>query len=969
MNFSPQIYNEQIQNYPFLIIQKADFLLLSGYDEQQFVFSVSEHDYKLNSFFDVCPIEWQGIFRGAFKEVIRNTSIIKELYDNDGNKSLVRIENEENTFKIFRINPLLTESKTFNFHTLFDHLLETTNDAIAIISSDKKMIKKNIPLENLLERLIRKPISLNNRFEELLNKSKRVNTGINKALNGEKYQTEVTYLSESNDLVFIRTDYSPIHDYQNNVIACLVKSRDVTARNSIEDMFSVMLNSSNTGYVLVSDTGKIIKINKHLQDLLGYKEEEFINRDFVDFVHSTIKKEVQGEFSQLLRNKEWLVNKNNMFLDLKKKDNDSLLFELENKKVILSDHKSALFVTLKNITLKERNSHILHEMQRLIKACGWVYDRFSKKMLVTEEVAQVIGVSKEFVEKNPTFLLNNSDETSKEQAKEILLSAFRNKTNFNFELKINSKFKGEQWVRLNGKPIVRHQRIVGLYGALQDITEQKHSLNLLKRNESYIKEIQRVTKVGNWVFDVKNNRFYWSDHLISMLRLKDDKHRNLSLKAILNFVDTPYLFPMINAIKKLSLFHEPIDLDIKCNNNLNAASGIEFINIKGRAIYNRKGEVKRFVGAVTDITARKNEEELNKSKKIWLKSMLNAARDSFIAEYSGRIANYNRGLQKLLGYNHYFDLRGMVFINLFYEEDQDRVLKYRQQCRQGDISTPQKIEVKMVKRDNSLVDVELCANLTKIKGKLYTIFNAHDISKRKEYEMGLLHKNKELIETNKELDRFLYSTTHDLKGPITSLRGLVNLGYRESSDVVKDVYLPMMDKNVDRMLDLISDFGEYLRNNRKNIVPEEINLKEQLETIIHTHKFSAPLNYVVNINMDEQLKVVTDKYRFRSILTNLYTNAIKYYDREKDKHYLDITASLDDNESLILSFVDNGEGISKHEQTKVFDMFYRASEQSDGTGLGLFIVKEAINVLNGEIHLKSDPNSGTNFTVSLPKLK
>ncbi|OHX67526.1 PAS domain S-box protein [Flammeovirga pacifica] len=968
MNYPSKVHTDDEKKSPFLKIHKGSYTLLSGYNEKQFLFNVSELDYKVNSFFDVCPKEWQGIFRGAFRELHSSDEISKELYNLEGDKFTVLIKQNDKEYTIIFINPLSSESIDFDFEYLFQSILNDSKDALALIGLDKKIIRKNDSLDNLLQRLL--PILKNteDRLDSLVQKSKRVNSGINKALNGEKYQTEVTYFSTSSDLVFIKTVYQPIKNRNGEVVACLVRSRDVTARNSIEDMFSVLLNSSNTGYVLVSDEGKILKINKHLQQLLGYEEQEFINKDFGNFVHSTIKKHVLSEFSQLLTNKEWQVNKNNLFLDLKRKDNDSLLFELENKRVVLSNHKSALFVTVKNITLKERNSHILHEMQRLIKACGWVYDRFAKKMLVTEEVSQVVGVSKEFVEKNPSFLLSMCDEETRKRAQDILFNAFRKKENFDFELVIKSKFKDVQWVRLNGKPIVRHNRIVGLYGALQDITHQKKALNKLKRNEDYIKEIQRVTKVGNWVFEKKDNHFYWSEHLFSMLRLSDEKHRKPSLKQILSFVDENYFFPMINAIKKLSLFHQPIDLDVRCNNNLNAATGIEYVNIKGRSIYNDKGEVKRFVGAVTDITQRKIEEDKNKSKKIWLKSMLNAARDSFIAEYSGRIANYNRGLQKLLGYNHYFDLRGVVFINLFYEADQQRVLEYRQQCRQGDISAPQKIEVKMKRRDNSLVDVELCANLTKMKGKLFTIFNAHDISKRKEYEKGLLLKNKELIDTNKELDRFLYSTTHDLKGPITSLKGLVNLAYKEPDNILKDVYLPMMDKNIDRMLDLIQDFGEYLRNNRKNVVPELINIRSQIDTIISSHRFGIPINYQINLDIDDQLNVVTDKNRVRSILTNLFTNAIKYSDKEKSEHYLKISAKLNET-NILLSFEDNGEGISIKEQNKVFDMFYRASEQSDGTGLGLFIVKEAVHVLNGSIDLQSEQKIGTKVCVSLPRIK
>ncbi|NLR94645.1 PAS domain S-box protein [Flammeovirga agarivorans] len=966
--FKPSLLSniDKDNTIPFLQIQKKDFLLLNENKAAIFLFDITDEHLKYNSFFDLCPIEWKGVFLGSFNELEIGQKVKKELYDQEGNRSTIIIEDAIEGYFIYPDIFEKNQLSHFPQNAIIQLLIKDSRDAIALVSQENKFIDYNSAMVNLLERLVPNEIGLLNQYRALYNRSKRVKTGINSALNGETYTTEVAYYTKDDDSVYVKTIYQPIFNEANQVYACLVRCKDVTARNSVEDMFSLMLNSGNTGYILVDQYSKICKVNKHLADLLQYSQEELIGVSFLEYVHSSIREHVKKEFHQIVSSDLKTSINEKTFLDINRKDGESLLFELDVKRVILGNHSFGMFVTLKNITQKERNSHILREMQRLIKACGWVYDRFSKKMLVTEEVSQVVGVSKEFVEKNPSFLLSMCDNKSRKEAMVILRNAYKKQDDFDLELCIRLKYKGEQWVRLTGRPIIRHNKVVGLYGGLQDISQQKNALTQLKRHEAYMKEIQRVTKVGNWVYEVDEQRYYWSDYLFNMLGAAGTEKQIPSLRHQFKYIYNSYKFPLMEAVKQLSIHHQPIDLDVRCNNCMKEISGIEYLNIQARPIFNKKGKLLRFVGAVTDITDRKLEEESNKSKKIWLKSMINAARDSFIAEYSGRVANYNRGLQKLLGYNNFFDLRGSVIIDFFHKEDQRKVIVYRQQCRRGDISAPQKIEVRMKRRDGVYVNVELSANLAKIKGRLYTIFNAHDISKRKEYEEGLLEKNHELEVTNKELDRFLYSTTHDLKGPITSIKGLLNLANKETADTVKQTYLPMMDKNVDRILDLIKDFGEFLRNNRNKVEPKSVSLKDELKSIIATHQFSMLPQQKLNIEVKMNRGFNTDKNRIRSILTNLFTNSIKYFDVDKENHFLNIKI-YPEKKGIMIAFEDNGEGIGKNDQSKVFDMFYRASETGDGTGLGLFIVKEAVEVLKGTISLESIKGKGTVVKVYVPE--
>ena len=119
------------------------------------------------------------------------------------------------------------------------------------------------------------------------------------------------------------------------------------------------------------------------------------------------------------------------------------------------------------------------------------------------------------------------------------------------------------------------------------------------------------------------------------------------------------------------------------------------------------------------------------------------------------------------------------------------------------------------------------------------------------------------------------------------------------------------------------------------------------------------------INITDEAPFYSDPVRLGVIFNNLISNAIKYRDSGKDKSFIKITISITP-EQCSISFKDNGIGISEGLQEKIFDMFFRATERSDGAGLGLYIVKETIEKLDGSIAVESTFGEGTAFNIDIP---
>ncbi|MEQ8361924.1 MAG: HAMP domain-containing sensor histidine kinase [Fulvivirga sp.] len=227
-------------------------------------------------------------------------------------------------------------------------------------------------------------------------------------------------------------------------------------------------------------------------------------------------------------------------------------------------------------------------------------------------------------------------------------------------------------------------------------------------------------------------------------------------------------------------------------------------------------------------------------------------------------------------------------------------------------------------------------------------------------------QNEELMKANEELDRFVYSASHDLRSPLATLTGLINLTKIEKDQLEKSKYLDMMGERIKSMDGFISEIIDYSRNSRVEVKKEQVNPKALLESIADDLRYQVGKECIeMYWEIPDDLVVITDVSRVKIIFNNLISNAIKYHDPAKKKSWIKLKAELIAQEIQIM-VEDNGIGINKELKDNIFDMFYRAHEHSTGSGLGLYIVKETLAKLNGMITVESSEGEGSKFLVTLP---
>jgi len=228
----------------------------------------------------------------------------------------------------------------------------------------------------------------------------------------------------------------------------------------------------------------------------------------------------------------------------------------------------------------------------------------------------------------------------------------------------------------------------------------------------------------------------------------------------------------------------------------------------------------------------------------------------------------------------------------------------------------------------------------------------------------LLEEERSALEkTNRELDSFLYSTSHDLRAPVASLLGLINIAKHDIKEESGQQYVKMMEERVKKLDHIFSDILNYSRNIKTEIILKTFRLGEMVEDVITDVKFNQGADRI-RLDYDEQIHHIlrTDYYQLKVVLGNLISNAVKYHDAKKPDQYIAIRFQKVDRD-VHVSVEDNGIGIAPESQHKVFDMFYRATSEAEGSGLGLFIVQQALEKISARITLVSNLGKGSIFTV------
>ncbi len=231
---------------------------------------------------------------------------------------------------------------------------------------------------------------------------------------------------------------------------------------------------------------------------------------------------------------------------------------------------------------------------------------------------------------------------------------------------------------------------------------------------------------------------------------------------------------------------------------------------------------------------------------------------------------------------------------------------------------------------------------------------------------ALKEESVSLQKMNAELDNFVYHASHDLRAPLRAILGSLDLLRATNEAHEREKCVELIEGSINRLDTFITDLLSISRQQRYEHLVVPINFMTEVEhAVAGAYYVGNTHNLEVVTKISQPHPFAADLTRVRMVLNNLISNAIKYRRYGISRSYIRIEAWVTPKKVRI-KIADNGEGIEESHLPHIFDMFYRASARSEGSGLGLYIVKDVIQKLGGTISVRSRPNRGTTFAISFP---
>ncbi|WP_338791493.1 PAS domain S-box protein [Bernardetia sp. MNP-M8] len=376
---------------------------------------------------------------------------------------------------------------------------------------------------------------------------------------------------------------------------------------------------------------------------------------------------------------------------------------------------------------------------------------------------------------------------------------------------------------------------------------------------------------------------------------------------------------------------------------------------------NETHEATSIAVVMRDISERKRSERKIKQSEQKYRTLIDTMREGIIVLNSkDEIVYVNERVLELLGHVQ-GELVGKTIDKLLFSKEIDEESHIAIQNRIK--IKPEQYELQLRRKSGDSLWAWISSNPIKADiESLGTILAVADVN-------SLKIAQNEIVSVNKEMEQLLYRASHDLKGPISSVEGVLNLfRIEKKQDPTVQQYTNMIETSVKKLSELIKDLTKVSSIKQGKLNVKAIDFEQLIHSITSTFSFYENyqnIDFRIHVNCKKEF--YTDESLLYTIIQNFVENGIKYSKRSFDNSLVQITVK-DTAKGIEMEFLDNGIGIPEKYQSTIFDMFIRASDQAKGSGLGLYIVHNAIKKLQGTIRLESEEYAGSIFTVRLPSI-
>ncbi len=400
--------------------------------------------------------------------------------------------------------------------------------------------------------------------------------------------------------------------------------------------------------------------------------------------------------------------------------------------------------------------------------------------------------------------------------------------------------------------------------------------------------------------------------------------------------------------------------------------------IKASPFRNSAGEIIGTLGAVTDITNEKRSEDKLVESEEKLRKIINTSLDAVIyINEDGNVVEWSSQAEKIFGYTSeevMGELMGDLIVPLKHRESHARGMKRFLATGEGPVLN-NRIEISAINKEGKEFPIELSISPIKIDGKHFFSGFIRDITERKRAEKELIDARKSAEQARLAEQQFLANMSHEIRTPMNAVIGMTHLLYETNPSDAQKEYLDSLRFSADSLMGIITNILDLSKIEAGEIEFEQrtFNLPELLKSLQQTFQFKVrekPISVVLEIDSNIKNHFIGDSVRLTQILTNLLGNSSKFTEKGTIGVRTKILASTKDQYILQFQIHDTGIGIEKKNIGKIFENFKQAeigiTRKFGGTGLGLTIVKQLIELQGGSIEVQSKKGQGSVFTIVMP---
>ena len=794
-----------------------------------------------------------------------------------------------------------------------------------------------------------------------------------------------------------------LRDDGGKIIGTLSSGEDITERKHAEeelrdseDKFRTLFNSASDAIYIHDLEGHFFEVNQAACDRLGYSREELLQMSPRDIDTSDSAAKVQGRIEEIIR-------VGHKIFESAQVRSDGAVIPVEmNARLIDYKGNKAVLAVARDITKRKHAEDALKESENKYR-----------------HLTKVLGENLEFIQHlidaipNPIFYKNiNGIYEGCNSAFEKYLGLSKKEIIGKYAYDLSPRDLAERYQDMDQALInnpgtqvyessvlyfdgTRHDvifnkatytdssgRVLGLVGVILDITKRKRAEDALRESDQFNREIISSAKEGIIVYD-RTFRYKVWNHIMEDLT---------GISASQAIGKTAFeLFPHfiedgINSLLERALSGEIVTSVDTLYHVPNSGKSRWVVGTYGPHRDANKCII-GVIGIVNDITQRKQSEDAmqeseekyrrlaeNVTDVIWTMGM--DLKFTYVSPSNARMTGFSDDEAMVLPLEEILTPSSLELTTRVLTEELET-----EKMPQKDLSRSRTFEVEEICKDGHTIWVEITtAFLRNHEGQPIGIQGiSRDITERKRMEKELLRshceleqrvkdRTEELSRKNAEMERFIYTVSHDLRTPLISISGL--LGFlkqdAEKGDLKQlDSDLHIVGETISKMDGLLLDTLELSRVGRIVNPPEDVPFGDIVEDALSQTREKIK-SKIVKVTVAVDLPIVhVDRMRIAEVLINLIENSIKYMGSQ-DRPEIEIGRKIDENKTVF--FVrDSGIGIDPSQHDKVFELFYKIDKKSEGTGAGLAIVKRIIEVHGGHIWIESELGKGCTISFTLPQ--